>query len=663
MEKPFAPSPNKTMTYTFKPVSPDAPVHRIDYQNELNPAQYEAVTTKDGPILVIAGAGSGKTRTLVYRLAYLVEHGVDPSSILLLTFTRKASREMLTRAVHLLNQALGQVVGGTFHGVCYLWLRQYGERLGYPKGFTVMDRADQGDLLKMLKERLGYKQLSGPFPRKETIAELFGAVVNKDLSLDSLLARDYPQFLDHRDRLAKMAAAYQDEKRRHALLDYDDLLLEGRRLLTEHDDLRQHLSRRFQYLMVDEYQDTNRLQAELVRLLASTHQNVMAVGDDSQSIYSFRGANFRNIMDFPDLFPGTRIIKLEENYRSTQPILDLANEIIAGARDKYTKCLFTRRADGVRPRLFRAASENEQSRLVVAQVQALQEEGTPLSQIAVLIRAGYHSFDLEIELVRSGIPFMKFGGFKFMESAHIKDLLAHLKVVANPQDTMSWNRVLLLVPGVGQATCNKFNAQVRGSFDLEAGITWLRQQPKKLDDLADLMTGLNTPGQTLMTRMNQALAYYEPLAMARYDDYPKRIKDLEHLLTITARYRELQAFLNDLTLEPPSSLADVVTPTDDYLTLSTIHSAKGLEWDAVFIIWAAEGRFPAFYSQERDEEMEEERRLMYVAATRARNYLALTFPSIGYSRQFGMTVNSPSRFIADIPRTLLEPWRAEVEEW
>jgi DNA helicase II / ATP-dependent DNA helicase PcrA len=652
------------MTYTFRPVSSDAPVHRIDYEKELNPAQYEAVTTKEGPILVIAGAGSGKTRTLVYRLAYLVEHGVDPGSILLLTFTRKASREMLTRAVHLLNQPLGQVVGGTFHGICYLWLRQYGERLGYPKGFTVMDRADQGDLLKILKERLGFKQLSGHFPRKETIAELFGAVVNKDLSLDSLLARDYPQFLDHRDRLAKMAAAYQDEKRRHALLDYDDLLLEGRRLLTEHEDVRRHLSRRFQYLMVDEYQDTNRLQAELVQLLAYSHKNVMAVGDDSQSIYSFRGANFRNIMDFPQLFPGTRIIKLEENYRSTQPILDLANEIIAGARDKYTKCLFTRRADGVRPRLFRAASENEQSRLVVAQVQALQEEGTPLSRIAVLIRAGYHSFDLEIELVRTGIPFMKFGGFKFMESAHIKDLLAHLKVVANPKDTMSWTRLLLLVPGVGQKTCNKFNSQVQPGFELEDGIKWLKgQRRQELKDLADLMAGLKTPGQTLMTRMNQALAYYEPLAKARYDDYPKRLKDLEHLLTITARYREIQTFLNDLTLEPPSSLADVVTPTDDYLTLSTVHSAKGLEWDAVFIIWAAEGRFPAFYSQERDEEMEEERRLMYVAATRARNYLALIFPSIGYSRQFGMTVNSPSRFIADIPRDFLEPWRAEVEEW
>jgi DNA helicase-2/ATP-dependent DNA helicase PcrA len=642
-----------------------SPVRRIDYQKELNPAQYEAVTTLEGPVLVIAGAGSGKTRTLVYRLAYLVEQGVDPGAILLLTFTRKASREMLTRAVHLLNQPLGQVMGGTFHGVCYLWLRQYGGRLGYPKGFTVMDRADQGDLLQMLKERLGFKKLAGPFPRKETMAEILGAVVNKDLSLDHLLTRDYPQFLEQRDHLAKLSAAYQDEKRRHGLLDYDDLLLEGRRLLTEHEDVRRHLSRRFQYLMVDEYQDTNRLQAELVQLLAYSHKNVMAVGDDSQSIYSFRGANFRNIMDFPNLFAGTRLIKLEENYRSTQPILDVANAIIADAQERYTKCLFTRRADGLRPRLFRTATENEQSRLVVAQVQALLEEGTPLSKIAVLIRAGYHSFDLEIELVRAGIPFMKFGGFKFMESAHIKDLLAHLRVVANPKDAMGWNRALLLVPGVGRQTCNKFTSQLQGDFDLAAAVKWLRNQrrPKELHDLAELMERLDAPGQTLISRMNLALAYYEPLAKARYDDYPKRLKDLEHLLNITVRYQELQTFLNDLTLEPPSSLADVVTPTQDYLTLSTVHSAKGLEWDAVFIIWAAEGRFPAFYSQERDEELEEERRLMYVAATRARNYLAVIFPSIGYNRQFGMTVNSPSRFIADIPHTLLEPWRAEVEEW
>jgi DNA helicase-2/ATP-dependent DNA helicase PcrA len=489
-------------------------------------------------------------------------------------------------------------------------------------------------------------------------------MVNKDLSLEGVLARDYPQFLEHRQPLAQMAAAYQEEKRRHHLLDYDDLLLEGRRLLTEHEGVRRELSVRYRYVMVDEYQDTNRLQAELVRLLAYTHANVMAVGDDSQSIYSFRGANFRNIMDFPQLFPGTRIIKLEENYRSTQPILNLANGIIAAAREKYTKCLFTRKKEGLRPRLFKTASENEQSRLVVAQVQDLLRQGMPLSQMAVLFRAAYHSFDLEIELVREGLPFMKFGGFKFMESAHIKDLLAHLRVVANPRDAMSWTRLLLLVPKVGRQTCNKFISQIKGDFTLEKARVWLRQKgrPAGLKEVADLLTQLSEPSQTLMSRLSLALGYYEPLAQTRYDDFPKRLKDLEHLLTITARYRELRSFLNDLTLEPPTSLADVAAPPHDYLTLSTVHSAKGLEWEAVFIIWAAEGRFPAFYSQEGDEELEEERRLMYVAATRARSYLAVIFPYLGYNRYLGMTINTPSRFIAHLPHSLLEPWKVEVVE-
>ncbi|MHB8069816.1 MAG: ATP-dependent helicase [Desulfobaccales bacterium] len=651
------------MPHMFRPVTGFAP--RIDYQKELNPAQYEAVTTREGPVLVIAGAGSGKTRTLVYRLAYLVEQGVDPGSILLLTFTRKSAQEMMGRAAQLINQPLGQVMGGTFHGVCYQWLRRYGEHLGYTQGFTVMDRSDQDDLMSMLKERLGFGKLEGPFPRKETLTEIMGATVNKNLSLEDLLYRDYPQFLPHRPHLQQIATAYREEKKLHSLLDYDDLLLEGGRLLREHEEVRRQLSERYRYLMVDEYQDTNRLQAELVRLVAYTHDNVMAVGDDSQSIYSFRGANFRNIMDFPKLFPGARVIKLEENYRSTQPILDLANEIIAGAREKYTKCLFTRKGEGLRPRLFRPASENEQSRLVVAQIQDLHERGTPLNKMAVLFRAGFHSFDLEIELVRQNIPFMKFGGFKFMESAHIKDLLAHLRVVANPRDAMNWNRVLLLVPGVGKQTAKKFQSNLKEGFDLKKAVAALgKMRPQAgLKPLAELLISLHDPGRTLVARMNLALAYYEPLLTQRYDDSPKRLRDLEHLLTITARYKELRSFLNDLSLDPPASMADVTAPTHDYLTLSTIHSAKGLEWDAVFIIWAAEGRFPAFYSLEKEEEMEEERRLMYVAATRARRYLAILFPAVGYNRQLGMTYNSPSRFISDLPPKLLETWRTEVEEW
>jgi len=613
------------MSHRHHPIWPEPARRRLDYRRELNPAQYQAVTATEGPVLVIAGAGS---------------QGVEPGAILLLTFTRKAAQEMLTRAAHLLDRPLTQVMGGTFHSVCYHWLRQYGGLLGHPEGFTVMDRADQEHLLAMLKEQLGLKGLPGPFPRKETLAQILSDLVNKGLSLEGLLARDYPQFLDQRRPLARLAAAYQEEKARLHLLDYDDLLVEGRRLLSHHPEVRRRLSDRYRYIMVDEYQDTNRLQAELVRLLAYTHDNVMAVGDDCQSIYSFRGADFRNIMDFPR-----------------------ANAIIAGAREKYTKCLFSRQSGGLRPRLYRAATENEQSRLVVAQVRDLHRQGLPLNRMAVLFRAAYHSFDLEIELVRAGVPFMKFGGFKFMESAHVKDLLSYLKVVANPRDSLSWQRLLTLIPGVGRATARKFTEKLERDFSLEEALTWLAgRRQSGLKDLAEVLEVLQDPGQTLMSRLNLALSHYEPLMPGRFDDYPKRLRDLEHLLAIAARYSELRTFLNDLTLEPPSGLADITRPTHDYLTLSTIHSAKGLEWEAVFIIWAAEGRFPAFYALEREEEEEEERRLMYVAVTRAKRHLTVIFPSVSYNRGLGMTVNSPSRFIADLPRTLLEPWRVEVEE-
>jgi len=651
------------MSEQAQSVSSSSPAHRrIDYKRELNPSQYQAVTVTEGPVLVIAGAGSGKTRTLVYRLAYLVDRGVDPGRILLLTFTRKASREMLVRAAELLQRPLTEVMGGTFHSVCYHWLRKYGQLLGYPEGFTVMDRDDQGHLLADCKDKLGLKGASG-FPRKETLASIISAAVNKNLSLEHVLARDYFQFLEQRPHLEHLAAAYRDEKRRLGLMDYDDLLLEGRRLLQDHEDVRTSLSSRYRYIMVDEYQDTNHLQAELVRLLAYTHQNVMAVGDDCQSIYSFRGANFRNIMDFPDLFPQTRIIKLEENYRSTQPILELANTVIAGAREKYTKCLFSRQPDGLKPRLYRAGTENEQSRLVVSQVEELKSQGTPLNKIAVLFRAGYHSFDLEIELTRRGLPFMKFGGFKFMETAHVKDLISYLRVVANPRDTLSWNRLLQLLPGVGRQTAAKFTGQIKQGFTLEQAVASLNKHRQgALKDLAETLAEIGSEAQTLLSRLNLALAHYEPLMKNRFDDYPKRARDLEHLLTITARYREIRSFLNDLSLDPPASLADITDPTHDYLTLSTVHSAKGLEWDAVFIIWAAEGRFPGFYSMDNEDDEEEERRLMYVAVTRAKRQLGIIFPHLGYNRSIGMTFNSPSRFIDGLPRSILEPWRVEVEE-
>jgi DNA helicase II / ATP-dependent DNA helicase PcrA len=637
----------------------------INYQGELNPAQFDAVTLSDGPVLVIAGAGSGKTRTLVYRLAYLVEHGVAPWNILLLTFTRKASQEMLHRASQLIDRPLQQVAGGTFHAVCHGWLRRYGSRLGYDTGFTLLDRHDQGDLVRLMRDRLEIKASPGQFPRRETLVEIFGALVNKDLDLENLMNREYPQFSSQIAAIATLNDLYLQHKREHHLLDYDDLLLEGRRLLTEHEDLRLELSQRYQYIMVDEYQDTNRLQSEIVKLLAFTHDNVMAVGDDSQSIYSFRGANFRNIMDFPRLFPGARIIKLEENYRSSQPILDLTNTIIAQASEKYTKCLFTQKKEGPKPVLVQAGSENEQSRLICEAVAELANQGLTLHNMAVLFRSAYHSFDLEIELLRQQIPFMKFGGFKFMESAHIKDLLAHLRVAANPRDSLSWNRLLQLVPGIGKKSAQKFLAQLsQGEFSLDLALQALSTQKSAktragLEPLVELLQQLRNPDLAPATRLNLALSYYEPILKTHFDDYPKRLRDLEHLLTITARYRVLGDFLNDLTLEPPNSMAEIAADPGEYLTLSTIHSAKGLEWDAVFIIWAAEGRFPSTYSQEREEELEEERRLMYVAATRARQYLYITYPLVSYSRYLGTTFNTISRFVRDLPQSLLEPMKVE----
>lgn len=631
-----------------------------DFRRDLNPAQYEAVTQTDGPVLVIAGAGSGKTRTLVYRLAYLVGRGVPPWKILLLTFTRKAAQEMLQRAAQLLDRPLQQVAGGTFHAVCHGWLRRYGRRLGYGEGFSLLDRHDQADLIRLLRDQLRIKAAPGQFPRRETVVELLSARVNKDLPLADLLSRDYPQFRDQVSTLETLAALYQRHKREHQLLDYDDLLLEGRRLLQEHEDIRQQLSERYGYIMVDEFQDTNRLQGEIVRLLAFTHDNVMAVGDDSQSIYSFRGANFRNIMDFPRLFPGCRIIKLEENYRSTQPILDLTNAIIAGAAEKYTKCLFSRKEKGPKPLMIQAGSENEQSQAVCQLVLELQQQGLALGDIAVLFRSAYHSFDLEIELVRRQVPFQKFGGFKFMESAHIKDLLAHLRVTANPRDSISWHRLLQLVPGLGKKGIEKFLAQLQQpDFSLTTALDWLQKQKgARLREgaaaLVELLHKLQVPDLSPAGRLNLALAYYEPILKAHYDDYPKRLRDLEHLVAITARYRALGDFLTDLTLEPPASLADLTPTQADYLTLSTIHSAKGLEWEAVFIIWVAEGRLPSAYSLERAEELEEERRLLYVAATRARRFLYLLYPSVSYNRYLGMSVNPPSRFLRELPAGMLE---------
>ena len=653
----------RPVRYTLRP-EPDDRAKRflIDYKEELNPSQYEAAVTHKGPLLVLAGAGSGKTRTLVFRVARMVEEGIDPASILLLTFTRRAAEEMLQRVEALLGSRCDRVTGGTFHSFANTILRRYAQLLGFANAFTILDRSDSEDVINLIRSRMGLDKKERRFPRKQTILEILSLAANKTCGVAAVLDEQFPHLFDELDELGQIADYYRDYKRERSLLDYDDLLSYLRELLRGHPELAERLSRTFHYIMVDEYQDTNRLQADIVRLLAHSHDNVMAVGDDAQSIYSFRGATVRNIFEFPDLFPGTKVIKLEENYRSTQPILDLSNEIILQAKESYTKNLFTRREAGIRPVLVEADSERYQSRFVGQKILELHESGVPLPEIAVLFRSSFHSFDLEIELGRRNLQFVKRGGFKFIETTHIKDVLAHLRIIANPQDAVSWYRVLLLLDGVGAKSSERILAHVLDAPDPFQGLAGYRGRGAvntALKSLAEALQQARDEGLKPAEQLEVIVRYYGPILKHRHrDDYPKRQKDLEHFTIITERYRSLDRMLSDMALEPPTSSVDNVLATDGedegLLTLSTIHSAKGLEWNSVFIIWAVEGRFPSLYNKD-DDELEEERRLMYVAATRAKENLFITYPINVFDRATGMLLNRPSRFLDGIPRRILTP--------
>jgi DNA helicase-2/ATP-dependent DNA helicase PcrA len=640
----------------------------LDYRNELNDAQYQAATTVEGPLLIIAGAGTGKTRTLVYRVAHLIDIGVDPRSILLLTFTRRAAEEMLRRASLLIDNRCSQVAGGTFHSFANLVLRQFGRRAGLSPSFTIMDRSDSEDAIQLLRTEMGLNYKDKRFPRKQTVAEIFSMAVNKQTTVPDLLEREYPHLYDSLDDLLRLYERYVDDKTTKALLDYDDLLTKLKDLLSNQEEVRRRLSQIYQFIMVDEYQDTNSLQAQIIRLLAATHNNVAVVGDDAQSIYSFRGANFRNIMDFPEAFPGTRIIKLEENYRSTQPILNLTNKIIQLAKERYDKRLFTHKQEGETPVLVQAESEQMQSRFVCQKILELREEGVPLWDIAVLFRSSFHSFDLELELARHNIPFIKRGGFQFMETTHIKDLLAHLRILANPQDTISWNRVLLLLEGVGPQMSQKITGWLsEGSQPVERlrifpAKTKIAHELKTLAQVLQYASQAERPAEQTQYLMQ----YYAPILKRTHpDDHPKRLRDLEHFQGITDRYRSLERLLADMALEPPNdSVGGVlaVDPDEGPVILSTIHSAKGLEWHSVFIIWALEGRFPSFYNINTDEELEEERRLLYVAATRAKENLFISYPIKIFDRGLRMVLSRPSQFIEGISEDLLEPVTVVDEE-
>ena len=640
---------------------------RERFRTELNAVQYEAVFHDAGPLLVIAGAGSGKTRTLTYRAARLVEEGVPPGRILLLTFTRKAADEMLQRASRLLDRRCRQIAGGTFHSFAYTVLKRFAPQVGYPHRFTIMDRVDAESLIGMLIKARQVGARHGAFPRKRTLADIFSKATNKVLSLEDIIDSDYPQFRPYNDEIRTLQKDYTTAKQEQALMDYDDLLIKLQQLLESQVDLQNQIADQFFHLMVDEYQDTNLVQARIVYLLAHRHQSVMVVGDDSQSIYSFRGANFRNIMDFPELFPETRILTLEENYRSVAPILALTNQLIEQAVEKYPKHLYSRKTTGNQPVLVYTGSENSQSRFILDKIHELRRDQVPFEDIAVLFRAGFHAFDLETELRQEGIAYVKYGGLKFLDLAHIKDILAHMRVITNPYDRLSWFRILLLIEKIGPKTAERLYDAIVARGEGLQGFLEMESPPRikgGLVPLGDLFREVGDADQTPVEIGERILAYYYPLLKNRYDDHPKRLRDLEQLLILTEKYDRLEPFLSDMTLEPPSAAVentfDTGSTLEDRLVLSTVHSAKGLEWHTVFIIWAMDGRFPSFMSTEEPEQLDEELRLMYVAATRARENLFFMCPDQAYDRISGMFLNRPSRFIDGLPEDVLVRQSADI---
>ena len=626
----------------------------------LNPAQLEAVTAPDGPVLVIAGAGSGKTRTIVHRLAWLAEQGVPASDMLLLTFTRKASREMLLRATDLLGYSIGGVHGGTFHSFAFSVLRQY--RPAWAEGpVTVMDSADSASAIQQCKERLKVGKGDRSFPKTQTIIGLLSKARNKEISIGDVLQRDAQHLLPHADALESIGEAYRGYRRQHGLLDYDDLLFELEDLLkgdpeAGREGLAERFRERYRYIMVDEYQDTNRVQARLVRLLAGEAGNVMAVGDDAQSIYAFRGADVRNILDFPKLFPGTRVIRLEENYRSTQPVLDVANAVLAPASEGFRKNLFTTKENTPktpRVRLVRPMSDLTQANVVAARVEELLDR---YQAKEMLFRAGYQSYHLEVALSKRGIKFRKYGGLRYAEAVHVKDVVAFVRLAINPLDMPSFERVAGLSKGVGTKTAEKiYHVAAQGDFDA------LRKACTKYPDLWSdmlLLDKLREHNLTPAALIEMVIEHYTPRLQAIFpDDWPRRQQGLSELAHIASAYTDLEQFVADLSLETPEDDADEFDEAGR-VVLSTIHSSKGLEWDAVILLDLVEDRFPSRHALVRPEDFEEERRLMYVACTRAREDLELFVPATLYSRQNGGNEPAtPSPFVRELPFSALEEWQ------
>src|SRR4051794_38882700 len=661
----------------------------IDYAAELNEQQLAAVTAKPGPQLIIAGAGSGKTRTLTYRVAYLLENGIDPRNILLLTFTNKAARQMLDRVTNLLPIDASGIWGGTFHSVGNRILRRHGSALGYSSGFSIMDREDQKDLINTVVASAGIDPKEIRFPKGDVLAEIFSLAVNTEMPLEGLLAEKFPYFLPLLDKILDVRERYEKKKKATNSVDFDDLLQKTLLMVQQNERIAEIYRRQFQFILVDEYQDTNKIQADLVDLLAREHRNLMVVGDDAQSIYSWRGANFQNILEFPKRYPDAQVFKIEMNYRSVPEILGVANAAIAPNVRQFRKHLSaTRESKTLKPALVALNDSSEQAQFVAQRILELRDENIDLNDIAVLYRAHYHAVELQLELSRRGIPYQITSGIRFFEQAHIKDVTSFIRFVANPRDEVAFNRMVKLLPGIGNRTAENLwqawiadNAAGGGepgsgvesasatvteptySFGQRLLAMHVPTKSKKmwtqlahtLDEIAP--GGEPNPPSQMITSVVEAI--YDEYAKVNFANYELRREDLDQLAAFARQFKDVHEFLSQLALisNVDAEAAPAQGSEKEAVNLSSVHQAKGLEFHTVFVIWLTDGMFPSSRSLDTRDALEEERRLFYVAITRARDELYLTYPHMRLSGGYGDMFQRPSRFLQEIPNALVEDWQ------
>jgi DNA helicase-2/ATP-dependent DNA helicase PcrA len=629
--------------------------YKIDYRRELNPAQLEAVTTLDGPILVIAGAGSGKTRVIVHRVAFMLENGIDPEDILLLTFTRKAAGEMLGRVQKLLNDNSAQkVFGGTFHAFSNYILRKYSNLLNIPVNFTIIDEEDSADTIDLIRSELKIEKKEKAFPRKNRIQEIISSARNRNLPIREVIENEFTGLKGVIDQIELINRGYEKYKKICKIFDYDDLMDVLRDSLRDNKDFRRRLHDKYRFIMVDEYQDTNIVQKEIVELLSEDSRNVLVVGDDSQSIYSFRGANYENILRFPQKYPDCKVVKIEENYRSNQRILDFTNEIILNSKIGYKKRLYSKIVNEALPVVRKLYDQEAEAEFVVDKILEYREQGIALNQVAVLVRAFWHARYIEVELNKRNIPYIAVGGLKFNERKHVKDVISYLRIILNPYDAVAWHRVLKYLPGVGLVTAKRIIEKIIA----EKGMDINEFEKSKFADGLKSLTGMIERAREDKTTISQKIEiireYYTPLLQAREYDYQVRLLDINVLIDLASKFDSLEKFLTDFALDPPSrnfgtrTVPLIDEGEDQPLTVSTIHSAKGLEWYSVIIPHALDGLIPSVKALNNIEEIEEERRLFYVACSRAKQDLLITMPS--YVVNYNAFLSYPSRFLVEIGR-------------